>query len=719
MNGKGRLGRTYRFAVNRRETQAQKISLDEGRLLGGEPSPRDFHEDEPKDPIRFPLLIKALEMSPLRADFIELTDEASRRQNSNSTPSLIRRDGATGKVLWDALRPSRRFTRKEDPAQWLPRTADEAKQHRILEPAVDLNGDGTRDILWFVHQTPAVVALSGGDGSVLWSHVPEAAGRGEKRECDIAGEPALFDVDHDGTLDLVATILVGETAAECQKRQAEEGKTPAQDPDLLYFRRVVAAVSGQKGSALWSHAIDKSFAASRDELRKRPGMFVKAGRRALLAFLEGSIWQGLDPETGRLVAGPLELGFEPVRPILHADCDGDGEPEVLALGPNVLGPLRELHAFSNKTGRELWATDIGSAYDQTAGVVYPWQRPFKNRPVFSECSLAADLDADGRAEIVVADTGAMPPLAGERGVRLIDGATGKSRWRVALRPENNAEDGVSFLLEAPDLDGDGVRDVIAVSRYVGRSRAPARGERPLEPQRVFVDALSGKGGRRLWFWHVDLAAGVDTRVGAPFWWSRGPDGWPLLALPLGGKSLFGGLAFPRFERAEKPVVHLVEATTGRLRHSVLGLEQAAIADLNGDGLADLWGEVDGELRAFRGEVPEAWRALGRFDPAGAVDSRAGAGVIHTVDLNGDGVADTLICDVKAPGPANEDRTGSHTAVARSGRDGRLIWKTEIDPRRSWFNPNSGDAYVLRRVSVACGRSGRRRHCRRGRHEVDV
>ena len=101
-------------------------------------------------------------MSPLRADFIELTDEASRRQNSNSTPSLIRRDGATGKVLWDALCPSRRFTRKEDPAQWLPRTADEAKQHRILEPAVDLNGDGTRDILWFVHQTPAVVAPRAG-----------------------------------------------------------------------------------------------------------------------------------------------------------------------------------------------------------------------------------------------------------------------------------------------------------------------------------------------------------------------------------------------------------------------------------------------------------------------------------------------------------------------------------------------------------------------------
>ena len=35
VNGVGRMGRTYRFAVNRGETQAHTISIDEGRLLGG------------------------------------------------------------------------------------------------------------------------------------------------------------------------------------------------------------------------------------------------------------------------------------------------------------------------------------------------------------------------------------------------------------------------------------------------------------------------------------------------------------------------------------------------------------------------------------------------------------------------------------------------------------------------------------------------------------
>ena len=79
-----------------------------------------------------------------------------------------------------------------------------------------------------------------------------------------------------------------------------------------------------------------------------------------------------------------------------------------------------------------------------------------------------------------------------------------------------------------------------------------------------------------------------------------------------------------------------------------GLTQAGFADLDGDGLADLWGNVDGELRAFRGEAPEAWRALGRFDPAytpyRAIDLiRDG-----WVDLDGDGVADTL--DAQRAGP---------------------------------------------------------------------
>ena len=47
VNGMGRLGRTYRFTVNRGETQTHTISIDEGRLAMGRPAPRSGFDDNP------------------------------------------------------------------------------------------------------------------------------------------------------------------------------------------------------------------------------------------------------------------------------------------------------------------------------------------------------------------------------------------------------------------------------------------------------------------------------------------------------------------------------------------------------------------------------------------------------------------------------------------------------------------------------------------------
>ena len=117
------------------------------------------------------------------------------------------------------------------------------------------------------------------------------------------------------------------------------------------------------------------------------------------------------------------------------------------------------------------------------------------------------------------------------------------------------------------------------------------------------------------------------------------------------------------------------------------------ADLNGDGLVDLWGEVDGELRAFRGEAPEAWHVLGQFKPATATDPNSDSTKSSSADLDRDGVADTLIAGLEAPVHAF-DLTGGQLPSLRSGRDGRVIWKAAIDPRGSWHLPNSGNAYEL-------------------------
>ena len=98
--------------------------------------------------------------------------------------------------------------------------------------------------------------------------------------------------------------------------------------------------------------------------------------------------------------------------------------------------------------------------------------------------------------------------------------------------------------------------------------------------------------------------------------------------------------------------------------------------------------------AFRGEAPEDWRALGQFEPATTAGPNSDSTKGNPIDFDRDGIADTLIAGLEAPGTRSFDLTGSQVAVARSGRDGRVIWKAVIDPRGSWHVPNSGDEYAL-------------------------
>jgi hypothetical protein len=696
VDGNGRLGRTYRFAVNRGETQAHTLSIDEGRLLGGEPPPPNtlaLEEKKRYAPIPFAPLTSALELTPGKADLIEWSEG-----------SLICRDAASGKVLWDALKPKPSFNSKFDPARWVPDLSPKAGQGELLEPAVDLDGDGTRDLLWSLRSAAAFLALSGKNGAMLWNYVAELDGPGGPRDfpgvnrlsvplerhSGVAEKVMMADVDRDGTPDVVAMIVFPESPAESTRRLREAGDASPVNEEVL-FKRVAVALSGQSGSRLWSHPIDQDWSTFPAEPERRISILPRGRAKPLIAFLDGTQWSGLDPATGQVQARPTELGLVPVRPLQYGDLDGDGEPEILALGPGSNPTLNTLHAFSIKTSLELWVADVG-APSETDGPFLAARSGVWDAPSFPECPLVADLDGDGRSEIVVPDTGAMPSLSGFRGVRLIDGASGATRWQRAMRPQTTAKDGVAHIVAAPDLDGDGTRDVIVVSRFDGQYPFSGAQERQEDPERVFVDALSGQDGRPLWWWHVDLPMGRIARIGAPVWWGRGPDGWPLLALSLGFGEGDRGIDLLPDQFIVPPVVHLLEASTGRQRHTVLGLERARLADLNGDGLVDLWGAVDGELRAFRGEAPEVWRALGRFNAAGAFDRDVESIGSREVDFDADGVADVLIDGVIAPGERRYDLTGSHTVLARSGRDGHLIWKAQIDPRGSWFYPDGGDQY---------------------------
>ena len=698
VDGKGRLGRTFRFAVNRGETLAHSISIDEGRLLAEEPG----EESEPVTRrherwIPFEPVTTALELEPGTRHFVQWSDR-----------SLYCRDGRTGAVLWDALHPAQAFDEGRDPAPSIRSFSGDTggvgsaniERMQVFERAYDFDGDGTGDVLCSFNESAAFVSLSGKDGSLLWDHLTSIDGLPRAKEAlaesntnmrrparmeILLGEAAVGDLDGDGRADLVATIVSTDWHTVVQPPRAQSGNRQIQ-MEVQRYRRAIVAISGSSGLGLWRYAVDETpkDLPRRGSIPRGPALLVDLGGSPVVAYVDDTKWLGLDPATGKLRLGPIELGVVPERPVKHVDLDGDGEPEIVALGPGFGRGEARVSAISIKTGRELWAEDIDNVYvEANSGLAAP------------DYPAIVDLGGDGGPGIVVADSGTMRPGVGYRGVRMIDARTGTTRWRRPLRPQTSGKDGLVQIIAGPDLDGDGTRDVVTVSLFVGRNPPTVVQPLPEEPRRIYVDALSGRDGRVLWWWKVDGPEMGKTGIGKPAWWWRGSDGWPLLAVPLGAQSLEGLTSRVQYDALTKPNVHLLEASTGRERHRVTGLAQASFADLDGDGRDDLWGECDGELRAFRGEAPEAWRALGAFGPAGLSGETLDRAGGSAADLDGDGINDALTLGVQAPGAWRLQATGTHTALARSGSDGHLIWKMVIDPLQNWLDPNSGESYQLR------------------------
>jgi outer membrane protein assembly factor BamB len=681
VTGEGRFGQTYRVAVVRGESSTRTLTLDDNRLLGETPMPLDANYPKPRggNPIPFVEGTVAIELSPGKADLIEVLFKVHHSKNGTEPewlPSRLgRRDGATGELIWDALEPRGPGEPARTYHPWIQWLAIIPGNRWLMNPAPDLDGDGTRDLVWVLGAE--FLAVSGKDGSVLWTYLAEPDGPGGAhpegperpsvtRDTGIVGDPATADLDRDGVPDIIANVAFKDPAGE----------------NLI--PRAVVAVSGRSGRRLWAHPLKADV-----DWPYHPGsgvVFLRGRRSATVAVVHRTAWIGLDPADGRKRTGPIDLGFAPLQPVQYADLDGDGEPEILATGPRQ-GINHSLTAFSIEAGRPLWSTTDAVRYEATADDGTVPVRP-----------LVADLDGDGRAEVAVPDASDPTLKDGYRGVRLLDGATGLPRWTRPMHALTQANDGVIELIEAPDLDRDGVRDLVVTSLFHGRQPVGPWQGGPDEPERQYVDALSGKDGRPLWWWHLDGKPDITTDLRTPRWWGRGPDGWPLLAVPAEIINWLKPAAILPAD-ADPPTVHMLEASTGREVQSLAGFEEMQVADLDGDGLTDLWGNARGVLRAFRGEPPEAWRALGRFERARA---SLRTEVLPAADLDGDGIGDALIARLTAPGPTSGRKLGSRTAMARSGRDGRLLWSTDLGLDRSWFEADRDEWYSLWTAPMPAG-----------------
>jgi outer membrane protein assembly factor BamB len=687
LHGRGLLDETYLVEVERGKEATYEVGLNDQRF---------------GDPIQVP---RAFELAAIegRHDVLLLSESGVSRVN-----------GATGKTIWTT---NLKATDKPAPAgRWdwgclgnIPSGRD-AYDHRphLVQPLVDLDGDGVPDLVWASRRQAALVALSGKDGKVIWCfRAPDSKTPLKPRfqgdsasQGTIVGKPAVVDVDGDGTPDLLIT---------CAAAPSADGSQP----------RWVEAVSGRSGHSLWRYDLDERWFTPPPSGQVpydscwfgEGGMSIGSGGRygfgeifesnitrsfgrvaasyaadvarvngGLVAVVAaGSRLVGLDLQTGKPAWPIHDLGYWPLRAPQHADLDGDGDGDILFLRPTqaaenggvATDDCLTLVAMALRTRNILWQANIRSR----------WEWNWYEQP--SEWPLVADIDGDGRPEIIV-PTGADTDRGKWSGVELLDGATGSVRWQRPLSRIAGWAYGlerVNRLLLGPDLDGDGHREIFtAVIERNSLNPTIAYQDRHVE---LWVDAVSGKDGHSLWWSRLPIPSSstFDLRVQAiePLhWWTPGPDGWAQLLVSF----------IPAGPQDPRPTsMFFLSAGTGKLQHTLVDFHDAQVADLDGDHLPDLVGyrphvagafDNGGKLEVLRGRSPETWRRLGGFWRPAA-------------DLDGDGIPDLLSTTqevtqtqdlIRQRAGLSRQDSGQLETMAASGRDGHILWHSKLNQIRT-------------------------------------
>jgi len=338
--------------------------------------------------------------------------------------------------------------------------------------------------------------------------------------------------------------------------------------------------------------------------------------------------------------GPISVQTD----VAVADVDGDGRADVLTLA-HWFGsgqPSEGRLLVYRQTGPGVFAAPESHVFG-----CYPWAMTL------------ADIDGDGRTDLVVADPDDCPAAATGRAVHLLlQDAARPGRF---LAPRTVLAGTTSYRAAVGDFNGDGAPDIVASDSGASRQRlvlllqdAAQRGQ--------FLAAmdlpLPGAG--------IDLAAGDvdgDGRSDLFMHLYFEPSGYTpntglaiLLQQPGGG---FG-------------------AAVVLARQSGLNTQRIAVTDIDGDGRADLLArftpfssDFTGQLTALlQGPQPLTW--LARMDtPLGDV-----RGADHTAigDLNVDGRPDVALVGtftVGTPPPLSGPDIQSRVNLVLQAGDGHF------------------------------------------------
>ncbi len=673
VSGTGRLTETYWFSLDHGREETFRVDLKHQQFW---------------EPLKVSGAFDTVDLQG-RADVILFTDKG-----------VSRLDGTSRRHLWDTplagpeadLRPGWTW-------DWrLPqeRSIDAFDRRPLLvKPALDLDADGVRDLIVAGRSQAGLMAVSGAKGKILWTFLerPPAGGEPAVGEGTVAGMPTVVPASEHAAPRLVAALAVAGKDKTPPRRwlqtlNARDGKplwshelpadwfTPTTDGALpsscLWLRpgdrREMTPVFRTSADGLYSRYL--GFRPTRGQALPYPPQVARVHGKDLvvLVCVAGTRLIGLDLATGRPAWPALDLGFWPVRPPQLADLDGDGNTDILLHREGRAGgdEALELIALRLSDRGLLWRDKVRAFWEWNWDLEPPLEWP-----------LLADLDGDGRPEVVVPNRGVTPEgKVRWVGLEVRDGATGAVRWQRRLMQyvvspyERNtpALHPVSRFVVGPDLDGDGHREVFVVS--VDQQSGKTRQFDPMPVPVLAVDALSGKDGHSLW-WHRQAVQAnyhaFELLFGRLRWWRTGDDGWPQLLVPrLPVMGLASGS--PEVERQRNDITYVFSAGSGRLAQVIRGLPaEPDPLDLDGDGIAELVafrpgfrpfyprgdpGAAD-EVLALRGHSPVAWRRLVRWWEA-AQDTGEGYPFLLSQHES-----------------LSDQRMLRTTAI--SGRDGRPLW----------------------------------------------
>ena len=158
------------------------------------------------------------------------------------------------------------WVRKRYPLDLLPRLAqfgDRVLPGAMSCPRPDLNADGTGDLVWPLPGPPSFLALSGKDGSLLWTDGAKGRavpGHGRMKRSYLArimGTPAVVDVDGDRSPDLIAEFAVFDDPRGLNAEVDLTQRRGMGNEIVFDGYRIVVAVSGRSGKQLWNYAVDR------------------------------------------------------------------------------------------------------------------------------------------------------------------------------------------------------------------------------------------------------------------------------------------------------------------------------------------------------------------------------------------------------------------------------------------------------------------------------